>query len=66
MTSEPANAWIETSDGERIACLLERIGPREWQATPVRDVDFDDIAAAGVDMLPANGAISFVLPGQEE
>lgn len=64
--TEPSAAWIELSDGERIECLLERVEDDEWQATPVRDVLYEDVVAAGVDLLPAGGAISFVLGGPEE
>ena len=62
--SEPHEAWIITKDGEKVPCLLEEIEPSKWQATPVRDVCIDEVDSAGVDLLPAQSSIRFMLVGE--
>lgn len=58
---EPGEAYLETRDGERVLCLLERTGPNEWQAVPVRDVERDEVVATYIDVLPGKSRVFFVL-----
>ena len=58
---EPSVAWIETHDGERVECLLERIAPDVWQATPVRNVALEDVAGTYIDVLPPRTKIEYHL-----
>jgi hypothetical protein len=62
---EPSEAYLVTRSGERIPCLLERSGPRTWQAVPARDVEREEIAEGYVDVLPAGAEVNFVV-GIEE
>ena len=61
MSDEPGEAYLVTWDGERVPCLLERLGPSRWQAVPVRPLRRDDVEAGTVDVLPAGATVAFVL-----
>ena len=48
-------------DGEEVVCLVEMIGPKEWQAVPVRDIAAYEVATLSVDCLPSGGSIRVLL-----
>jgi len=64
MSEAPGTAYMVTHDGERVECLLEQVGAREWQATPVRDVDRDEIKHAFIDVLPPGCSVTFLIQGE--
>ena len=61
MCDEPGSAYLVTWGGERVPCLLERLGPGHWQAVPVRPLRRDEVEAGTVDVLPAGVTVAFVL-----
>jgi hypothetical protein len=65
VSDEPRDAFVILRDGERVPCLLEKIGPNEWQATPVRKLDLEEVETGGVDVLPAWASLSFLIEGSD-
>jgi hypothetical protein len=63
---EPSEAYLTLKSGERVQCLIEKMGPLEWQLVPVRNVALVEIASSDVDLIPAGGTISFILDEEEE
>lgn len=63
---EPGDAFVILRGGERVPCLLEQVGPNEWQATPVRRLTLEEVETGGVDVLPAGASLSFLIEGAEE
>lgn len=66
VSDQPGEAYLITTDGEKVPCLLEEVGPRQWQATPVRDVRIDEVEQAYIDVLPGQSSVNFVIWGEEE
>ncbi|MGW0681795.1 hypothetical protein ACWD2L_00335 [Streptomyces sp. NPDC002754] len=65
LVDAPRQAWVTLHDGERVDCTIVRTGPREWSATPVRDVAVTDVASACVDQIPAYADVAFALRTSE-
>ena len=56
----PSKAYITLPDGERVPCLLEQLGPKEWQAVPVRRVELTGTVEVYVDVIPSGASIRLV------
>ena len=65
VSKEPRDAFVVMKTGEKVPCLLEKIGPNEWQATPVRHLALVDVETGGVDVLPAGASLSFLIEGED-
>jgi len=60
---EPGEAYLVLHDGERVECLIEKLGPNLWQAVPVRDVAVEEVDQAYVDVVPGNSSVDFLIGG---
>jgi hypothetical protein len=61
----PSEAFVFTHDGRRVDCLIEQLGPNEWQAVPVEDLTLEECARGWVDVVPIGGKVMFTLAGDE-
>ena len=66
MSETPQGAWVETTDGERVDCLIEQTGPNAWQAVPLRNLTLADMATGHVARLPAGARLTFVIYNEDD
>jgi hypothetical protein len=57
---EPTSAVIETADGRRIACLIQRKDASTWTAQPPEVHEMREGDRFLIDRLPAGGTVEFV------
>ena len=57
----PSSVYLLLRTGEFVDCLLEEIAPNAWQATPVRDVDIEEVVYCHVDELPGGATLALLL-----